>query len=503
MEALSAFIATKRDFVQEKTDAGRLPTPPQLVLFLQKMCEEMRPLVSANGVPGAFAVRLRKGFHTIGWDVGRNKPDPARKTPPTTPEILAFLTKAAALEADTPPQPAAPASAASAQVRAKAMPAAGKVQGHGGGGSGDRPAPLDLELAAAQPGEGEVIFFGAPSPSANTAQQTSAASRAAREGKMARSRSEGGTPSGHGRGGQVGGGTRNAQFRLRVENVPPHLTATELKALFVELGALDAEIANKGTTGFVSFSSQAQLDEAAGATVVAPEAPGSEECTHQLSLSVAAPKGERRSGSAGRSRGKSPGSDARRGGGGRGGERDGAGDWRTPQGGGGRSMHGPPQPLRQMPDKNDWRSGPRGGRDSTTPKGGLERAKSVGAPTTRWDAPPSDKWSEEKGWQEVKSQSAKGSKTPRGLGGGGRTRRGGRTPRGGGRGGGGRGGGRGRGNERQQKEAAQREEWKKYGNFHLCLTHFIYLLSSKSFLTQLRSVHLLPVRMQSTEDGCG
>ncbi len=55
-------------------------------------------------------------------------------------------------------------------------------------------------------------------------------------------------------------GTRNAQYKLRVSEVPPGTTAAALKAAFDEFGALEAELA--GAMAFVSFSSQEQLDNA-------------------------------------------------------------------------------------------------------------------------------------------------------------------------------------------------------------------------------------------------
>lgn len=55
-------------------------------------------------------------------------------------------------------------------------------------------------------------------------------------------------------------GTRNAQFKLRVSEVPPGTTVPTLKAAFDAFGALEAELA--GAMAFVSFSSQEQLDNA-------------------------------------------------------------------------------------------------------------------------------------------------------------------------------------------------------------------------------------------------
>lgn len=63
-------------------------------------------------------------------------------------------------------------------------------------------------------------------------------------------------------------GTRNAQFKLRVSDVPPSTSPAALKATFDAFGALEAEVA--GAMAFVSFSSQEQLDNALKTGAVRP-----------------------------------------------------------------------------------------------------------------------------------------------------------------------------------------------------------------------------------------
>lgn len=61
----------------------------------------------------------------------------------------------------------------------------------------------------------------------------------------------------------VTAGTRNAQFKVRVVDIPPGTSAETLKTAFDAFGPLEAELAGgNGGMGFVSFPSQEQLDNA-------------------------------------------------------------------------------------------------------------------------------------------------------------------------------------------------------------------------------------------------
>ena len=181
---LLALLASKRGFVQEKVDSGKVPNAPQLVGFLKSLCDAMRPLV--GNAPQTLKTRLKKEFLTIGWDVSANGPT-AGSQPPTALDVLAFLTKAASLIPDTP---AAPATAKTASNTT--LPPAAKIADKSG-----RPAPLKLEedsvatATASAPSSGSpTIMFGAPEVNDSGAATQADDARAGRQSRLA------GTPGG-------------------------------------------------------------------------------------------------------------------------------------------------------------------------------------------------------------------------------------------------------------------------------------------------------------------
>lgn len=183
--------------------------------------------------------------------------------------------------------------------------------------------------------------------------------------------------------------------------------------------------------------------------------------TKKLSLSIARDRGNRTPSSA-RSNPDSARSNPGSARGGTPGSRGTPGGRTTPGGSGGPRDRG-------RGDSSDWRRGngpPAQTREDPRSVPLLARAQSEGVPTTKWDAPPPDKWNAGQGWTEVATKSAKGSKTPTGRGGGAggkgvKTRSAPNTPRGGKGGKGGRtpkGGGKGEHKNRQGQWAAQQQE---------------------------------------------
>ena len=419
MEALSGYMKAKHDFMDGKIKEGKIPGPPQLVAFLTEVCAGCGPLVAADGVADTVASDLRKGFASVGWDVKTNRPDPTVKTPPNPTAVLGFLKKAA-IKFRPAAAPAGAKKPATAAAAAAAKPA--------------KPTKLALEVSvggqAGGADEDDGLMFGAPAEPTST----TPAAKQARDAQDVRAAKLGPNSSAPG---SARGGTRNAQFKLRVNDVPSDSDAAKLKAAFGAFGALEAEVS--GSMGFVSFPTQEAMDKALaeGASVES----GGE--TKKLSLSTVKSGGNRTPGSArgGGDGNRTPGSAKGTPGGGRG--RGDSSEWRGGGGGG-----GAPQQMREDP------------RDVPL----LARAKSEGAPTTKWDQPPADKYSADDGWATV---SAKGSKTPAG-GNRGKSPKGGQrsapnTPTGrrdGGRGGG-RGGKGGRGRGGKEEKLSKSDQWAK------------------------------------------
>jgi len=185
MEALSAYMREKHDFMAAKMKEGKTPNPAQLMKFLADVCAGCGPLVQADGVADTVATDLRNGFASVCWDVKTNRPDPSAKAPPTPEKVLSFLSKASAKFA--PPKPA-PAPAPVAVAKAKTGP--------------KKPQKLALEVSVAAAGEaaageddddGGGLQFGAPEPTATTpAAQEAKEAQEARAAKLTPTASAGG-----------------------------------------------------------------------------------------------------------------------------------------------------------------------------------------------------------------------------------------------------------------------------------------------------------------------